>query len=116
MSSQLKLSRCEFLKLTGNAMSAVALKASTPIFPIETTTPTNIPPVMPTRTTVPTSTLAPTPTARQDESLFPDMVLIEAGGFQMGSIMDGYPDQQPIHAVNISKPFYIAKMNWVCTI
>jgi formylglycine-generating enzyme required for sulfatase activity len=36
------------------------------------------------------------------------MVLVEPGSFQMGS-MHAYPDQQPVHTVNITKPFFIAK-------
>jgi len=109
MSKQLKLSRREFLKLTGIAISAAALKACTPNIPIETITPATIPPVMPSRTPAPTPNLSPTPTSRPVEALFPDMVQVEAGSYQMGSMQDGYPDQQPIHAVNITKPFYIAK-------
>jgi len=109
MSNPLKLSRREFLKLTGIAISAAALKACTPNIPIETATPTTIPPVMPTPTPTSTPTPAPTSTARPVEALFPAMVLVEAGSFQMGAMLDGYPDQQPVHAVNITKPFSIAK-------
>jgi formylglycine-generating enzyme required for sulfatase activity len=36
------------------------------------------------------------------------MVLVEAGSFEMGSI-DGLPDEQPVHTVHITRPFYIAK-------
>ena len=106
MTKQLKISRREFLKLAGIAISAAALKACAPNISIETATPTTIPPTT-TPTLTPTHT-PPAPTAEPVEALFPDMVLVEAGSFQMGS-MDGYPDQQPVHTVNISKPFHIAK-------
>ena len=36
------------------------------------------------------------------------MVLVEAGDFEMGST-DGYADEQPVHTVAITKPFYIGK-------
>ena len=111
MSNQRKLSRREFLKLTGIAISAAALKACSPNIPIETVPPTAIPTLIPTHTAAPTRTPAPTPTptAMLVEALFPDMVLVEAGGFQMGAVLEGYPNQQPIHPVNITRPFYIAK-------
>jgi len=39
-----------------------------------------------------------------------DFVLIEAGSFLMGSNDSlAYPDEQPVHEVTISKPFYIGK-------
>jgi formylglycine-generating enzyme required for sulfatase activity len=109
MSNQSKLSRRDFLKLTGIAISAAALKACAPNVPIETATPTTLPPVLPTPTPVATLTSVPTPSVQPAEALFPAMTLVEAGSFQMGSIMDGYPDQQPIHKVNITRSFTMAK-------
>jgi formylglycine-generating enzyme required for sulfatase activity len=38
----------------------------------------------------------------------PEVVLVEAGDFEMGS-SDGYADQQPVHTVTITKPFHIGK-------
>ncbi|MBU1880131.1 MAG: SUMF1/EgtB/PvdO family nonheme iron enzyme, partial [Chloroflexi bacterium] len=38
----------------------------------------------------------------------PEMVLVEAGSFQMGAA-DGNPDGQPVHEVHITRAFYIAK-------
>jgi formylglycine-generating enzyme required for sulfatase activity len=38
----------------------------------------------------------------------PEMVLVEASSFQMGSI-NGDADEQPVHTVHITRPFYIAK-------
>jgi formylglycine-generating enzyme required for sulfatase activity len=37
-----------------------------------------------------------------------EMVLVESGSFQMGS-SDGRSSEQPVHTVNITKPFYIAR-------
>jgi sulfatase modifying factor 1 len=52
----------------------------------------------------------PSPTATKPavQALFPDMVLVEAGSFEMGSA-DGYPDQQLVHTVRLTRPFYIGK-------
>ena len=38
----------------------------------------------------------------------PEMALVEAGGFEMGST-DGFPDEQPVHRVEMTRPFYIGK-------
>jgi sulfatase modifying factor 1 len=38
----------------------------------------------------------------------PDMVLVQPGSFEMGSA-NGRADEQPLHAVRISRAFYIAK-------
>jgi sulfatase modifying factor 1 len=55
------------------------------------------------------TTLAPTATAKPTvQALFPDMVLVEAGSFEMGAA-DGSPDQQPVHTVRLTRSFYIAK-------
>ena len=78
MNKQPALARREFLKLSGIAVSAAALKACTPTLPVAAPAPTDVPKQNPV------------------EALFPDMVLVEAGSFLMGS-MDGYPDQQPVH-------------------
>jgi formylglycine-generating enzyme required for sulfatase activity len=98
------LTRRDFLKLTGIALSAAALKACggapTPLAsPIPTTTPP-----APTHTPSPT----PTPTAAPIAALFPEMVLVEAGNFLMGS-EGGYDNERPVHRVQITRPFYIAR-------
>jgi sulfatase modifying factor 1 len=85
-----KLSRREFLRMVGATASAAALGACTPI-------PTKV---------APTVTAEPTPS--EVEPIVPEMVLVEAGSFQMGST-NGGADEQPVHTVHISKPFYIAK-------
>jgi len=54
-------------------------------------------PVPPTATPVPTVQVSP-----------PEMVLAEAGSFEMGST-NGYPDELPVHTVRITRPFYVAK-------
>jgi formylglycine-generating enzyme required for sulfatase activity len=46
----------------------------------------------------------PVPTLEEIEPIVPDMVLVEAGSFQMGSI-DGLSDEQPVHTVHIIDPF-----------
>jgi formylglycine-generating enzyme required for sulfatase activity len=42
------------------------------------------------------------------EPIVPEMALVEAGSFQMGST-DGDADEQPVHTVHITRPFYMAK-------
>jgi formylglycine-generating enzyme required for sulfatase activity len=48
------------------------------------------------------------PTPEEIEPIVPEMVLVEAGSFQMGSTK-GASDEQPVHTVHITRPFYIAK-------
>jgi formylglycine-generating enzyme required for sulfatase activity len=110
MSHRQSISRRDFLKWSGIAISAALLKACAPDAPTVTKvppTPTFIPP---THTPTPTNTLLPTstPTNQPVEAILPEMILVEAGSFQMGSV-DGYADEQPVHTVHISRPFYIAK-------
>jgi formylglycine-generating enzyme required for sulfatase activity len=90
MSKRRKLSRREFLKMVGTTASAAALGACVPI-------PTKVAP-----------TATPVPTPEEIEPIVPEMVLVEVGSFQMGST-DGAPNEQPVHTVHITKPFYIAK-------
>ena len=107
-----RLSRRDVLKLTGISASALLLGACTGeaetategLHPTET--PTNIPPtpspVQPSPTQTPIQATA-TPAA----TLVPrEMVLVEAGSFMMGSD-EGYPCEQPVHLVNITRPFYL---------
>jgi sulfatase modifying factor 1 len=91
MSKRRELSRREFLKMAGATASAAALGACTP------QTPTKV---------APTATLAAA--LEETEPIVPDMVLVEAGSFEMGST-DGLSDEQPVHTVRITRPFYIAK-------
>ncbi len=95
-----KPSRREFFKLTGVATFATALGACAP----QTSTVT-----APTATAVQTSTpsVEPTPT-KQTKPIVPEVVLVEAGSFQMGST-DGAPNELPVHAVRITRPFYVAR-------
>ena len=90
MSKRGKLSRREFLKMVGATASAAALGACTP-------TPTKI-----------ATTATPESVPKEIEPIVPEMVLVEAGSFQMGST-DGLADEQPVHTVHITRPFYIAK-------
>jgi len=98
------ISRRDFLKLTGIAIPASILEACTARAPTITEIPSTSTPLPSTNTPTPTNT----PTKQPVQAIFPDMVLVEAGSFQMGSA-DGYAHEQPVHTVLISKPFYIAK-------
>jgi formylglycine-generating enzyme required for sulfatase activity len=62
---------------------------------------------MPTPTKVATTATAE-PTPKEIEPIMPEMVLVEAGSFEMGST-DGDADEQPVHTVHITRSFYIAK-------
>jgi sulfatase modifying factor 1 len=90
MSKHRKLSRREFLKMVGIATSVATTGGCTPTL-------TKVAPMA-----------TPVPTLEEIEPIVPDMVLVEAGSFQMGSI-DGLSDEQPVHTVHITRPFYIGK-------
>jgi sulfatase modifying factor 1 len=115
MSVRHKLSRREFLKLMGGAASAATLGAcasqtppATEVAPSATAGPPQptSEQVEPTATAVPPE---PTPEPTEEiKPITPEMVLVEAGGFEMGSI-DGFPDEQPVHKVEITRPFTIGK-------
>jgi sulfatase modifying factor 1 len=94
-------SRKEFLKLIGIASLAAILDACSP--------PTKKTPeaILPTSTNIP-PTLTLEPTLKVNSPIIPEMVLVEAGDFEMGST-DGYTNEQPIHLVTISKQFYVSK-------
>jgi sulfatase modifying factor 1 len=90
-----QLSRRQFLKMISVATSAAILGACAPKASPEIEIP------MP-----PTPTPSPAPAEEPSKAIIPKMVLVEAGSFQMGS-MDGFPDEQPIHSIRITRPFYI---------
>ena len=98
------LSRRDFLKLSGIAISATILKACNAKTLAVTETPPTSTPLPPTNTPVPTIT----PTEQPVKPIPPDMILVEAGSFQMGSAQ-GYANEQPVHTILISKPFYMAR-------
>jgi sulfatase modifying factor 1 len=90
-----KLSRREFLGLTGIAASAAALGACAPrsiVVPVEATA---------TPLGASTGALGPAGTS--------DMVLVEPGRFEMGS-PTGEQDESPLHAVNITQAFTISPL------
>ncbi len=106
-----KLSRREFLKIAGVVASSTVLGACAPQTPageavegiVETKpVPTALPPT-PTPTVEPTT--APVTVVEPDGF---EMVLVEAGSFLMGS-ETGRSVERPVHTVNITKPFYIAR-------
>jgi formylglycine-generating enzyme required for sulfatase activity len=86
-----RLSRREFLKMVGATASAAALGACTPQTPAKVAT-----------------TATPEATLEEIEPIVPEMVLVEAGSFEMGST-DGLSDDQPVHTVRITRPFYVAR-------
>jgi sulfatase modifying factor 1 len=90
MSKRRRLSRREFLKMLGATASVATLGTCTP-------TPTKV-------ATMATPVSAP----EEIEPIVPEMVLVEAGSFQMGST-NGRSNEQPVHAVHITRPFYMAK-------
>jgi len=118
MSQLHKLSRRKFLRLAGLTASTLMLEACTSQIPTQVipTVPSTVPPseVVPTATTIlPTATITlpvseatstPEPAV---EILALDMVLVEAGSFEMGSTQ-GLADEQPVHTVKITRSFYIA--------
>jgi len=126
MSTRYKLSRRTFMKMVGITASATMLEAcasqmSTMVVP----TATAIPPVNeatptlkvdPTATASPVSKATPTATATPTaepagtttEPATPEMVLVEAGSFKMGSTK-GLEDEQPVHTVKMTRPFYVAR-------
>ena len=101
MKENQSISRNEFLKLMWVIAVAAVVKACSPHK--EKTLVTK----MPTETNTPPIPILE-PTQTQASHIVPEMVLVEAGEFEMGSI-DGYDDEQPIHKVMISQSFYIGK-------
>jgi sulfatase modifying factor 1 len=93
------LSRRGFLKLTAaGAASALFSACSGPVTQDQVSEPmAKAPQITPTPTELPLI-----------ETIFPDMVLVEAGSFEMGAA-DGRPKEQPVHTVEISRPFYISR-------
>ena len=117
-----KLSRRQFLKRLGFTAAAGFLSACAPEtlapppstetpLPLDTASisaPSSTATLEPSATFTPSKTL-PTTTATAAYTLVPEeMVLVEAGSFQMGS-NEGYDDERPVHTVNITRPFYIGK-------
>ena len=102
MPTRNKLSRRKFLKMLGMAASTATLGACTSPIPtgVETT-------IAPFPTTTPFQS-TPTPTKEPVKAIIPEMVLVEAGNFQMGS-PDGRSDEQPVHTVHLTRPFYIGQ-------
>ena len=104
MSHRKMVSRRDFLNWSGVVISAAFLEACAP----EAATATKVPPT--STSAPPTITPYPTvsPTSQPVEALFPDMVLVEAGSFEMGS-NEGNASDGPVHTVQVTRPFYIAK-------
>ena len=115
------ISRRDFLKIMTTAASAVTLEACSSLIPTQVAPIDSVEPILnetkavdptkipPTSTEVsPTQTEAP-PTFTEEpvvEPIIPQMVLVESGTFQMGT-MEGHYIEQPIHQVTLTKTFYI---------
>ena len=91
-----KLSRRDFLKITGIALSTLSIKACAP------STMTVLESVLPS------ATKKPVPGQKTLLPITPEMMLVEAGEFEMGSA-DGPRDEQPMHTVTISNSFFMSK-------
>jgi formylglycine-generating enzyme required for sulfatase activity len=129
MPTRIRLTRREFLRFASMAVPAALLGACAPELARQTAAPatptvappTAIPatPTLAPPTAIPaTPTLAPptaipaTPTLAPSKEparpIVPEMVLVEAGSFEMGSAA-GYPDEKPVHTVAITRPFFMAR-------
>ncbi len=111
---RLTLSRREFLQVAVVASAAV-LGACTPQSPTESPVETEVVPTATPTLPPPTPTPVP-PTATPMVVVEPggfEMVLVEAGSFEMGAA-DGRSAEQPVHTVNITRPFYIARYEVTC--
>src|SRR5512136_1009572 len=96
-SSRLPLSRRDFLRLAGVAVPAGLLGACAPRVVPSTAMPTELPP-----TSTKASPTKPASTATEDPGPpEPEMLLVEAGSFKMGSV-DGYPVELPVHTVRLT--------------
>lgn len=87
MKKKYELSRRDFLKITGLVISTFTIKACT-------------------------SSEASLPAIESAQKIIvpivPEMIKVEVGNFEMGS-SDGRSDEQPVHKVEITKPFCIGK-------
>jgi formylglycine-generating enzyme required for sulfatase activity len=102
MSTHYKTFATILLVLTLMVSCEAAGPTPTPVLSVSEATATPVPPP-PTATPVPTATPKP-----EIKAIVPEMVLVEAGSFQMGSA-GGRSDEQPVHEVRITRPFYIGK-------
>ena len=98
-------SRREFLKVAGATVSGVILSACSSRIPV-----TNTPLASPESSEVEIEPTAARPTATIQatvEPIYPEMVPVEPGTFQMGS-EDGYRFEQPVHTVTLTRSFNIS--------
>jgi formylglycine-generating enzyme required for sulfatase activity len=129
MSTRTRLTRREFLRFASVAAPAVLLGACAPGLTRETAIPappTAAPPtgipaspivaaptrILATPTAAPPAGSPATPTVAPSTApmaaIVPEMVRVEAGSFEMGSA-DGYPDEQPVHTIAITRPFFMGR-------
>ena len=105
MSKVHPLSRREFLKFVGMGASAVALQACTPGISTSSAPSTTTGGIQPTTEAKIPTQLPPSPTPKPVvEVIFPEMVLVEQGIFEMGSD-DFYAHEGPVHTVELTRSF-----------
>jgi sulfatase modifying factor 1 len=107
MNDNHQFSRRDFLKVLGITAAAGSIGAC-----ISISLPSNdsFKPTEREITVIELATPTTPPTATEKpviEPLYPEMVLVEPGSFQMGST-EGHDHEQPIHQVTLTIPFYIA--------
>ncbi|NIS82008.1 MAG: SUMF1/EgtB/PvdO family nonheme iron enzyme [Anaerolineales bacterium] len=105
------LSRRQFIRFIGIAASAAAVGACTSQTATEEPVQPTAEQVVPTAPPTPVENTAtappPTPTEKPPvEPIFPEMVQVEPGTFQMGS-EEGHAFERPVHTVTLTRPFYL---------
>jgi sulfatase modifying factor 1 len=100
-----QITRREFMRFSGFLITSTAVGACSARPTSES--PTGIPAMPASRTPTLAPTVTPgTPTAEIQPAIFPRMAIVEPGIFMMGSD-DGLPKEQPVHRVEITRPFNI---------
>ncbi len=98
------LSRRDFILVAGSAATAIALEACNSGNPRSGTSATAASMQLTPDNTV--SSMVPTIAEPSVEPIFPEMILVQPGTFQMG-YDEGYRFEKPVHTVTITRPFHI---------
>lgn len=109
MTGNRTFTRREFLKVFVATTSVTTLGACSPKIPT-LPTPAVTPQLAQPSPGIVKQTIVPSSPTIQPavEPIYPEMVLVKPGIFQMGSV-DGYRIEQPVHTVTITRAFTIAK-------
>jgi sulfatase modifying factor 1 len=99
-----KLSRRNFIVTAGSAVAAITLGACNSRNQISGT-PTATAELIP-QTPGQDGSAKRSPTATTNEPIYPEMIQVQPGTFQMGS-EEGYRFEKPVHTVTITRPFHI---------